>query len=506
MKKRFLITILCSGLLFGACTKALDLNPLDEMASEKFFSTKADFDKVLTATYSALQAEQFSYGMAFRDCITDNGYNQFNSGSVNEIVQGNLNPTTRGYVTAIYNDAYRGIGRANLLLSKLETYSGSEMSAENKALLAAEARFIRAFLYFQLYSMYGDVPLILTPLDLDTQRQPSNPAADILKQILADLDFGIQHLSTKAYFANAGHASQSSAQALKARVLLFTGFDNQGKADVTVMTQVRDLCLALMPNYKLSDNFEDVFRDATQKNNTEVVFSVNFLAPNNTAPWDMYLGDWIAASPLQNFVNSFECTDGLPFGVSPLTDTQNPFNNRDPRLAKTVFVDHPDFGGGLIHRPSNPRPTGYGVMKFLDPANLPFGFSSLSQQDAVIIRFAEILLMYAEAQNEILASPDASVYEAMTTLRKRVGMPAYPANYSQAQMRDRIRQERRVELGFEGLRFYDLQRWRTAGQVLNAVKDSKVPYNFQDKFYRWPIPQTEIDKSAGILVQNKDYQ
>jgi len=506
MKKRFFISILCSGLLFSACTQALDLNPLDEMASEKFFLTKADFDKALTATYSSLQVEQFSYGMAFRDCLTDNGYNQFNSGSVNEIVQGNLNPTTKGYVVAIYNDAYRGIGRANLLLSKLATYSGSDINAETKLSLEAEARFIRAFLNFQLYSIYGDVPLILQPLSLETQRQPATAAADVLKQILADLDFGIQNLGQKAFFVNDGHVSQSSAQALKARVLLFSGFDNQGKANIKTMEEVRDLCLAIMPKYKLSDNFEDVFRDATQKNNNEIIFSVNFLAPNNTAPWDMYLGDWIAASPLQNFVNSFECIDGLPYGESPLTDNQNPFTNRDPRLSKTVFVDHPTFTDGRTHRPSNPRPTGFGVMKFLDPANLPFGFSSLSQQDAVIIRFAEVLLMYAEAQNEILSAPDASVYEAMTTLRKRVGMPAFPSGYNQVQMRERIRHERRVELGFEGLRFYDLQRWRIAGQVLNNVKDSKVPYNFQDKFYRWPLPQTEIDKSAGILVQNKDYQ
>jgi len=211
MKKRFFISILCSGLLFSACTQALDLNPLDEMASEKFFLTKADFDKALTATYSSLQVEQFSYGMAFRDCLTDNGYNQFNSGSVNEIVQGNLNPTTKGYVVAIYNDAYRGIGRANLLLSKLATYSGSDINAETKLSLEAEARFIRAFLNFQLYSIYGDVPLILQPLSLETQRQPATAAADVLKQILADLDFGIQNLGQKAFFVNDGHVIQSSA-------------------------------------------------------------------------------------------------------------------------------------------------------------------------------------------------------------------------------------------------------------------------------------------------------
>jgi len=207
---------------------------------------------------------------------------------------------------------------------------------------------------------------------------------------------------------------------------------------------------------------------------------------------------------LQNFVNSFECTDGLPYGESPLTNTVNPFQNRDPRLAKTVFVDHPDFGAGKVHLPSNSRPTGYGLMKFLEPSNIPFGFSTMSEQNAVVLRLADILLMYAEAQNEI-AGPDASVYQAMTDLRARVDMPPYPAGLTKEQMRGRIRHERRVELAFEGLRYFDLKRWRIADDILNGVTDGLLPYHFEDKFYLWPIPQPEIDKSGGVLEQNPDY-
>ena len=190
--------------------------------------------------------------------------------------------------------------------------------------------------------------------------------------------------------------------------------------------------------------------------------------------------------------------------VSPLTDKKEPFKNRDSRLAKTVFVDHPDFGGGKVHIPSNSRPSGYGVMKFLAPENIPFGYSTLSQQNAVVLRLAEVLLMYAEAQNEI-AGPDASVYKAINDIRMRSKMPALPAGLTKIQMRERIRHERRIELGFEGLRYYDLKRWHIAEQVLNNVKDSFVPYKFEEKFYKWPIPQPEIDKSGGVLVQNEDY-
>jgi hypothetical protein len=219
----------------------------------------------------------------------------------------------------------------------------------------------------------------------------------------------------------------------------------------------------------------------------------------------MYYGDWDACAPLQNMVDAYECTDGQPYGTSPLTDTKNQFKNRDPRLVKTVYADSVYFGPGKVHHPSNLRPTGYGIIKFLEPNNIPYGFSTLSQQDAVILRLGEVMLMYAEAQNEI-AGPDATVYKAMADLRARVNMPAYPAGYTKDQMRERIRHERRVELAFEGLRHYDLLRWHIAGPVLNAVKTSLINYHFEDKFYHWPLPQTEIDKSGGVLIQNPDYK
>jgi len=506
MKNRIIITIiLITSLFLGACKKTLDLNPLDQIATSTFYKSKGDFDQALAAVYSSLQPEEFAVGIGFRDCFTDNGYNQFNSGNSKDFVQGNFNPTTGGYETGIYNDSYTGIGRVNLFLKNLANYKGSDVSDNQRKVYEGEVRFIRAFFYFQLYSIYGDVPLVLQPLDLSNQKQPKVAAAQVLTQITTDLDYSIANLNTAAYYANGGHAASSSAKALKARVLLFAAFGNNGTPDPALLTQVRDLCLDLMGQYKLSANFEDIFRDATQKNNTEIIFSINFLAPNNTAQWDLYYGDYDACAPLQNMVDAFECTDGMPYGVSPLTDTKNQFNNRDSRLRKTVYADSVSFGPGKVYHPSNLRPTGYGTIKFLEPNNMPYGFSTLSQQDAVILRLGEVMLMYAEAQNE-LAGPDATVYKAMTDLRARVSMPPYPSGYTKEQMRDRIRHERRVELAFEGLRHYDLLRWHIAGPVLNAVKTDLINYHFEDKFYRWPLPQTEIDKSGGVLVQNPNYK
>ncbi len=251
-------------------------------------------------------------------------------------------------------------------------------------------------------------------------------------------------------------------------------------------------------------SYENVFRDGIQEGNNEIIFSIKFLAPDNATPMDQWYGDWLVVSPLQNFVDIYECTDGLPWGVSPLTDVNNPRVNGDSRLGKTIFFDFVEFDGNE-HHSSNSRPSGYGLKKFISPGLMPSGYSTLIQQDWVMLRYAEILLIYAEAQNELLSNPDQSVYDAINDIRNRVGMPDIPQGLNQAEMRERIRYERRVELAFEGLRFYDLKRWRIAEEVLNNVDDGILIYNFEKRFYQWPIPQTEIDKSLGILEQNPDY-
>jgi starch-binding outer membrane protein, SusD/RagB family len=506
MKKRIYI-IICMAVVSAltACNKKLELNPTDLLATTTFYKQKSDFDEALAAVYASLQTEEFSYGMGFRDCLSDDAFNQFNSGAVTTIDQGSLSATIGGYQQTIYDDAYVGIARVNSFLAQLAAYKQADITDAIRKQYTGEVMFVRAFMYYQLYTTYGDVPLVTQPLTLATQKQPKVPAAQILAQIESDLNYGITNLGTQPYISNYGHACASSAQALLARVLIFAAYQGTGTVDPTVMTQVRDLCKAIVPVYSLDPTYINVFRDATQATSKEVIFTINFLSPNNTAPWDLYYGNYDACAPYENMVDDYECTDGLPWGVSPLTDKVNTFNNRDPRLSVTIFKGFVDWGNGNTYLPANPVPTGYGTKKFLEPKNIPYGFSTLSQQDAVILREAEVMLMYAEAENEI-AGPDATVYQLTTAIRARVGMPAYPAGLTQDEMRQRIRHERRIELAFEGLRHFDLVRWHTAGQVLNGLNTGLITFNWQDKFYKWPLPQIEIDKSGGILIQNPDYK
>ena len=504
--KKYILLFAALLLVFDSCKKdPLNLNPPDQIATTTFFKQKSDFDEALAAVYASMQTEEFSYGMGFRDCLTDDAYNQFNSGNVTSIDQGDLSATIGGYQQAIYDDAYTGIARVNNFLQQLAAYKNADITDAIRKQYTGEVMFVRAFMYYQLYTIYGDVPLVTQTLTLATEKQPKVPAAQILAQIESDLNYGITNLSPQPYISNYGHACASSAQALLARVLIFAAYQGTGTVDPTMMTQVRDLCKAVVPQYSLDPTYINVFRDATQATSKEVIFTINFLAPNNTAPWDLYYGNYDACAPYENMVDDYECTDGLPWGTSPLTDKVNTFNNRDPRLSVSIFKGFVDWGNGNTYVPANPVPTGYGTKKFLEPKNIPYSFSTLSQQDAVILREAEVMLMYAEAENEI-SGPDATVYQLTTAIRARSGMPAYPAGLSQADMRQRIRHERRIELAFEGLRHFDLIRWHIAGPTLNGLNTGVITFNWQDKFYEWPLPQTEIDKSGGVLVQNPSYK
>ncbi|HLT51707.1 MAG TPA: RagB/SusD family nutrient uptake outer membrane protein, partial [Arenibacter sp.] len=292
------------------------------------------------------------------------------------------------------------------------------------------------------------------------------------------------NLPDALYADGGGHAVKTSAQALKLRVLMFAAYGDTGTADTGLMTQARDLALEIMgAGYDLSPNFEDVFQDATQEGNPEIIFSIKFLAPDNATEMDMWYGDWVVISPLQNLVDAFEPSD--------------------PRLEKTIYTNEVNFDGN-IHNPSNGTPTGYGLKKFLTPDLMPYGYSTQSQQDWVLLRYADVLLMYAEAQNE-LVGVDQSVYDALNEIRGRVGMPDIPTGLTKDPMREVIRHERRIELAFEGLRYYDLKRWRIAEEVLNNISDGLLTYTFEERFYHWPLPLAEIDKSHGVLEQNPDY-
>lgn len=486
MKKILIYTLVISMVMLGSCSDFLDKNPTDQLSSALFWKSRADFDNALTAIYGAMQSEYYAAGAPNWDALTDNGYGQHNYYGSNGIVQGNIFPSSGGYISDIYRSSYQAIARINIFLENLEGYAGSDLTESDKQRLGAEAKFVRGFFYFQLYQAYGSVPVVTVPLDFETQFQAKSPKNEVFAQVVSDLESAIASLPDIPYYNGGGHAVKTSAQALLVRAYMFDAYDSKNTPNVELMAKAKVLSdeLVTTSGYKLAEDFTSVFQAGSQEGNEEIIFSIKFLAPNNSTAMDQWYGDWVVVSPLPSFVDEFEAGD--------------------QRLSQSVFSDFVDWGDGATHSPSNNRPTGYGVKKFLTPDLIPYGYATRSEQDWVLLRYADILLMDAEIENE-LSGPSEAVYSAINAIRNRSGLGDLPSGLSQDQMRERIRHERRIETAFEGLRYYDLKRWKIAGEVLNTVEDGIIPYNFEEKFYEWPLPQSEIDKSNGVLVQNENY-
>jgi hypothetical protein len=508
--KIYVILFLFTASLQYSCSDLLELNPLDKSSSATFWKTETDFDNALAACYGYMQQDQFSVGFPYWDNLTDNGYGQHNYGSSTDIVTGGITTNTGGLVSGVYNESYKAVARINTYLQNLTDFTG--MSDEKKRQSEAEARMLRAYFYSYLYRCYGEVPIVDEPLNLDNQFQAKKPAAEALSFLMSDLDFAIANLPDMTYAESKGRWTVNAARAYKARMILYDAYDSSGNAIIAQMNVAKDL-LTGISGYRLADEFSDNFQDLQQESSPEIIFSVKFLAPNNRTSADQWYSDWVVVSPTANLISEYDMADGSPGTPVPYngsgTIDASVFSNasldeREPRAAKTFFINA-YRAGGIEHIPSNNRPLGTGLAKFMSPnLEAPYGYSTYSQQDWVVLRYADVLLMLAEAENEI-NGPTGIAYQAINEIRQRAGTSALPDGLTKVQMRESIRHERRVELAFEGQRYFDLKRWKIAEQVLNSVVDGLVTYRFEPRHYLWPLPQTEIDKANGVLVQNPDY-
>jgi len=243
------------------------------------------------------------------------------------------------------------------------------------------------------------------------------------------------------------------------------------------------------------------------------------------------MGGWGGTQPTQNLVDEYEMTDGLAFNVSPLYNANKPYKNRDPRFGASILYDSAMWIGGEIElkqggkegigTANDATKTGYNLRKFMDTTIIKVNPDN-GYNNWIVIRLGEVLLNYAEAQNEAIG-PDQSVYDAVNAIRQRpsVNMPPLPAGLTQLQMRNKIRHERTVELAFEEQRFFDLRRWKGADgkylaeTILNSPvyglktsndRSTRTKFKLEDRVYLpkhrlLPIPQSEININRN-LVQN----
>lgn len=533
---------LVSALLMGttvSCSDFLQKDPPSSPSQSIFWQKKSDFDSALAGTFSMMYEwpGEMSQIIPCFDNLTDNSICQHNEdtyGRSQTIALGDLDPNTTGYVSYMYSHCYTGIARAHLVMENLALYEGSDMTEADKNFIMAQCKALRGYFYSWLYLCYKEVPLVTSSLTMENMYQPKSTRPEIYAQIMKDFDEAIAALPDKPYSDSqmSGYFSPGALKAFKARLMLNDAYDENGKAIPEKMKEIVPL-LEEIQGYSLADRMRDNFISEKQLASPEIMFSVRYLAPNITHSMDLYYGSWTTCGVTRDLVDEFECTDGLKWGESPLTqevdetllstnsmaddaynEREKLFQNRDPRLRETVthsgYATFPDEGyedkGRL--KLTGQQQTGFGMMKYLQPTTVMPSYSTISDADVIILRYAEVLLMIAEAENEV-NGPTQKVYDAVNAVRTRSEMPPLPDNLSQDEMRERIRHEWRVEFVFEGQRYFQLKRWKLMEELVDGAVDPALPTYikvFKPAFYYWPIPQTEIDKAGGVLVQDPNYK
>jgi len=534
---RLLIVFLTATVASGC--KKLDLEPTDRFSDQTFWNVDANVYSALNNNYSLMYNSNMYF---YNEATSDNAYST--TGDYVLIASGNAT-AAQGRFVDDWDYYYSTIKSVNVFLASVD--QNTTLGQPTIERLKAENRFIRAFAHFNLAKWYGDVPLISTDISPDEAKVISrSPKATVIQFVLDELDAAAGALPNKEQLAGTenGRITKAAALALKARVLLYEG---------NRMAEVVEVCEQLINNqgvnglYSLAGSYSSLFSDpAVNKNNTEAILSLQYVPSVRT--WGEFFdfaprsvgGRVSGMSPTQELVDDYITLNGRGIREAGSGYVEsNPYENRDPRLTATVVYDRynwvrPDGSTKVIYikpgtDPDPARldeysrasqassPTGYYWRKYYDPIALA---SFTSGMNLHLIRYAEVLLNYAEAK-QALGQLDETVWNnTIRLLRQRAGFTdAAALNFpGTADMTNIIRRERRAELAMEGLRTDDIRRWKIGETTMNgyahgakfgdpAVDNGYIraqQRTFTAKDYLWPIPASEIGLNPN-LSQNPGY-
>ncbi|MEQ9221675.1 MAG: RagB/SusD family nutrient uptake outer membrane protein [Cyclobacteriaceae bacterium] len=500
----------------GCADEYLDFFPEDKITSANFPESEGDIKLLLNGVYAQLRERSIYnegfFGFGVLDGATPNAFNWGNT-PIAKAGNGQLTSGDGGIVTYRWTRCYSIIYRANFLLDAVEAV---ELSPTAKAIYVGEARFLRGLAYATLVESYGGVPIVNGLISAEESRGLSRASAQqTWDQAIADYDFAIANLSADA--PEVGRATKGAALGMKMRALLYQGKYNE-------VLDVIDEIDALN-KYDLFPSYEGLFR-LENENNEEVLFDIQYISGENSqgSLHDQFCGtgtgSWTRGTryvPTDDLVNAYETIDGSP------VDPNDPYANRDPRLEFTVVVpgsfflgyQFPNYiyPGGAYNHPGN-RLKHLSTRKYrIEPeADLPpSGQSSLNN---IIIRYADVILSKAEAIIETNGNIDEAVtlINRIRTERDDVTITALPMGLTQAQARDQLRHERRIEFAMEGLYWMDIKRWGITQDIYpyevkdhnGNVLETKFPDGYLPHYDLLPIPDNEISLNEN-LAQNEGW-
>lgn len=541
------ILIGVTAMMASSCSDFLNTAPYDALSPATTWKSEEDAQKFLVGCYDGWED---GGTLLYMDCMSDFGFNNFPWEGFTPIGNGTM--TASNYGVSFYG--FGTIRRCNTFLENIDAIPFKDEAVKKD--LIAQVRTIRAYSYFTMNWWYGGVPIIQNYMTSDEAKVPRNSEAEVKKFVEDELDECTPDLNKTP--SARGYLAQGAALAIRMREALYYGDWAVAKDRAQ---KIMDLNL-----YELEPDYTNLFNVNGQASN-EIIAAVQYI-PNLRdlgTIGQMYNngdGGWSSIVPTQNLVDTYEMSNGLTkdepgSGYDPV----HPFANRDPRMAMTVLYpgcNYTQDGGAVgifntldktfsdgsnnanyMTSADNASKTGLTWAKYLEPITQYIDIWS-SNACPIVFRYAEVLLTYAEAENE-LNGPSATVYDMLDKVRNRVGMPA--VNRSKYDTRDKlrelIRRERSVEFAGEGLRRADIVRWKTsdgkllAEKVLNGtlqrltgtvqmdeniapemraiidVNASAEARKIEDRVFKsfnryFPIPQGDRDSNPE-LTQNEGY-
>lgn len=531
-----MLAVLGISLLYSC--NSMNNEPTDSYTDSKFWTSADKAQYVLNMTYNQLYSASKMWS---DECLSDNLFEGRSYTDQRMIRDGISDPST-GIFSNEWSDLYSGIKTCHVFLDKIGLVT---MDETKKANMIAQIRFIRASLFFRLTNFYGAIPFFTKDITLsESKTVPRTDRSTVIAFIHNELDDIMKDLPKKDDLSadERGKITKGAACMLQARAYLYD----------SDWPNVEKYCNYLMNNqdtygsYSLFNSYSGLFLQDNEYN-SEIIMDCSYVPSTRT--WsEMYdmaplsVGARInSKAPTQSLVNSYLTLDGEAIEQSSTYDENNPYVNRDPRLTATVVYDNYDWSGNvndgttkkiIYIKPNstvttdaysgsnaNQTSTGYYVRKYYDPKHEA---SLASAINIITMRYADVLLMYAEAMNEQGKMTEDIWNKTIEPIRARAGFTNsnalnYPSNISQEQMRQIIRRERRCELALEGLRWYDIKRWKAGTTYLNGyVYGAKFSENgsyirldnrkfIESRDYLWSVPQSQMDINPNLKPNNSGY-
>jgi hypothetical protein len=488
MKK---ITILLLSLIavfsFTSCEKFLDLKPVSQSIAVEgtssdsvVYTSASEVEAALAGVYGELRNEYFELDYFVNgDAQSDDAYAGADNPANFQIDDYNIDATNLN-VGRDWAYLYSAIGKANLVINNVDAVNDPELTAARKSEIKGEALFIRAYMYYYLVQLWGDVPLQLSEVTSISSENlaeiypilfpPRKPMADVFAQIILDLETALPAVPVSAL--NKGYVTKGAVNALLAKVYTVQQPQDWSKVD--------QYCSAVISGgYSLLPEYDQLW-DNQHENSSEAIFEVNYEGTSSSGNWgaSMFMG-----------------SDWKKFNI-PSNDLVAAFDRENDMIRKNASILFGDVSGSWSDNnwPQETYPFVYKYRNYVSP----------SPQNYIFLRLADIILLKAEALNA--AGDVAGAAELVNQIRTRVQLPNTTAA-NQADMRLAIEKERRLELAFEGHRWFDLKRNGRAIEVMtNAVGSDGSPFGYalSENSLLWPIPQGELDINTK-LTQNPGY-